>query len=117
MNVDFLQKDPTHRHAVVRLCRIVSPDFRLHFLCLGRSSSVSKISEKTDLHFPKHCYVDDLLLIIPKEKDIDLVFDQTGKSVTLKKTGLVGTSSKGGNLCFLGRVVSRQLGESSVQVS
>ena len=49
--------------------------------------------------------------------DINLVFDQIGKSVTLKKTGLVGSSSKGGNLRFLGRVIPRQLGESSVQVS
>ena len=63
------------------------------------------------------CYVDDLLLITPKEEDINLVFDQIGKSVTLKKTGLVGTSLKGGNLRFLGRVIFRQLGESSVQVS
>ena len=63
------------------------------------------------------CYVDDLLLITPKEEDINLVFDQIGKSVTLKKTGLVGASEKGGNLRFLGRVISRQLGESSVQVS
>ena len=63
------------------------------------------------------CYVDDLLLVTPKEEDINLVFDQIGKSVTLKKTGLVGASEKGGNLRFLGRVISRQLGESSVQVS
>ena len=63
------------------------------------------------------CYVDDLLLITPKEEDINLVFAQIGKSVTLKKTGLVGTSLKGGYLRFLGRVISRQLGESSVQVS
>ena len=59
------------------------------------------------------CYVDDLLPIILKEEDINLLFDQIGKSVTLKKTGLAGTSVKGGNLRFLGRVISRQLGESS----
>ena len=64
------------------------------------------------------CYVDDLLLITPKEEDINLVFDQIGKSVTLKKKRvLVGASEIGGNLRFLGRVISRQLGESSVQVS
>ena len=50
---------------------------------------------------------------------MDSLYVQAFRSVgkTVKKTGLVGTSSKGGNLRFLGRVTSRQLGESSVQVS
>ena len=63
------------------------------------------------------CYVDDLLLIAPKVEDVISVFDQIGKSVTLKKTGLVDDSSKGGSLRFLGRVISRQKGDSSVLVS
>ena len=63
------------------------------------------------------CYVDDLLLIAPKVEDVCSVFDQIGKSVTLKKTGLVHDSSKGGSLRFLGRVISRQKGDSSVLVS
>ena len=41
------------------------------------------------------------VVLTPKEEDINLVFDQIGKSVTLKKTGLVGASEKGGNLRFL----------------
>ena len=63
------------------------------------------------------CYVDDLLLIAPKVEDVISVFDQIGKSVTLKKTGLVNDSSKGGSLRFLGRAISRQKGDSSVLVS
>ena len=63
------------------------------------------------------CYVDDLLLIAPKVEDVISVLDQIGKSITLKKTDLVHDSSKGGSLRFLGRVISRQKGDSSVLVS
>ena len=46
------------------------------------------------------CYVDDLLLITPKEEDINLVFDQIGEVGDLEEnTGLVGTSVKEGVIC------------------
>ena len=63
-------------------------------------------------------YVDDLLLIAPSEKDIDLLFTEIGRRVDLKQTGLLKKSSDGGGvLTFLGRVVTRRKKERQIMVS
>ena len=63
-------------------------------------------------------YVDDLLLMTPTVEDAEKIFDAIGKHVDLKRTGLLRTSKAGGgSLRFLGRVIARQKGESSILVS
>ena len=63
-------------------------------------------------------YVDDLLLMTPTVEDAEKIFDAIGKHVDLKRTGALHTSKAGGgSLRFLGRVITRQKGESSILVS
>ena len=62
-------------------------------------------------------YVDDVLVVAPSVSDVDFVFKAIEKEVTLKRTGLIEGSAKGGQLQFLGRLITRQKGESSVLVS
>ena len=63
-------------------------------------------------------YVDDFLCIAPTEEDVDRIFGVIEKRVELKRTGLIRSSQDGGgSLRFIGRVVSRRKGESSITVS
>ena len=63
-------------------------------------------------------YVDDFLCIAMTEEDIDRVFSLIETMVELKRTGLIRSSrAGGGSLRFIGRVISRRKGESSVIVS
>ena len=63
-------------------------------------------------------YVDDFLCIAMTEEDIDRVFSLIETRVELKRTGLIRSSrAGGGSLRFIGRVISRRKGESSVTVS
>lgn len=62
-------------------------------------------------------YVDDLLVCAPSEDAVDMVFSALEKQVTLKRTGLVGDSKTGGQIRFLGRLITRRKGETSVLVS
>ena len=63
-------------------------------------------------------YVDDFLCIAPSEEDVDRIFGVIEKRVELKRTGLIRSSQDGGgSLRFIGRVVSRRKGESSITVS
>ena len=64
-------------------------------------------------------YVDDFLCIAPTEEDVDRIFGVIEKRVELKRTGCLIRSSQdgGGSLRFIGRVVSRRKGESSITVS
>ena len=55
-------------------------------------------------------YVDDIIACTEDEKDIDHIFDVIGGRVSIKRTGLIYPSSKGGQLKFLGRLVTRQKG-------
>ena len=62
-------------------------------------------------------YVDDLICVGPSVDAIDFVFDTVGKSVRLKRTGLIHDHSKGGQLRFLGRLITRRRGEKSLLIS
>ena len=63
-------------------------------------------------------YVDDFLCIAPTGEDVDRIFGVIEKRVELKRTGLIRSSQDGGgSLRFIGRVVSRRKGESSITVS
>ena len=62
-------------------------------------------------------YVDDIIACTEDEKDIDHIFDVIGGRVSIKRTGLIYPSSKGGQLKFLGRLVTRQKGDKALLVS
>ncbi|CAE7200879.1 unnamed protein product [Symbiodinium sp. CCMP2592] len=63
-------------------------------------------------------YVDDFLCIAPTKEDADHIFEVIEKKVELKRTGLINSSKDGGGtLRFIGRVISRRKGESSITVS
>ena len=62
-------------------------------------------------------YVDDIIACTEDEKDIDHIFDVIGGRVSIKRTGLIYPSSKGGQLKFLGRLVTRQKGDEALLVS
>ena len=62
-------------------------------------------------------YVDDIIACTEDEKDVDRIFDVIGKRVSIKRTGLIYPSSKGGQLKFLGRLVTRQEGDRALLVS
>ena len=62
-------------------------------------------------------YVDDIIVCTEDEKDIDHIFDIIGGRVSIKRTGLIYPSSKGGQLKFLGRLVTRQKGDKALLVS
>ena len=63
-------------------------------------------------------YVDDLLVMAAHESDVKAIFDLIGEHVTLKHTGLIRSSvDGGGQLKFLGRIITRKKGEKSVCVS
>ena len=63
-------------------------------------------------------YVDDIIACTEDEKDVDHIFDVIGKRVSIiKRTGLIYPSSKGGQLKFLGRLVTRQKGDRPLSVS
>ena len=62
-------------------------------------------------------YVDDLICVGPSVDAIDFVFDTVGKNVRLKRTGLIHDHSKGGQLRFLGRLITRRRGEKSLLIS
>ena len=62
-------------------------------------------------------YVDDIIACTEDEKDIDHIFDVIGGRVSIKRTGLIHPSSKGGQLKFLGRLVTRQKGDKALLVS
>lgn len=61
--------------------------------------------------------VDDLIVCTPKAEDVDFVFETIGKKVRLKRTGFIASDGQGGQLKFLGRVITRRKGEKSVLVS
>ena len=64
------------------------------------------------------CYVDDLLVMAKSESDVEEIFNLIGEHVQLKRTGLIRPSHDGGGqLKFLGRIVSRKRGERAVNVS
>ena len=65
----------------------------------------------------KLAYVDDIIACTEVEKDIDHIFDVIGGRVSIKRTGLIYPSSKGGQLKFLGRLVTRQKGDKALLVS
>ncbi|CAE7835037.1 unnamed protein product [Symbiodinium sp. CCMP2592] len=63
-------------------------------------------------------YVDDFLCIAPTKEDVDHIFGVIEEKVELKRTGLINSSKDGGGtLRFIGRVISRRKGESSITVS
>ena len=62
-------------------------------------------------------YVDDLICVGPSVDAIDFVFGTVGKNVRLKRTGLIHDHSKGGQLRFLGRLITRRRGEKSLLIS
>ena len=57
--------------------------------------------------------------VAPSEEDVDRVFGAIEKLVELKRTGLIRSSggNGGGSLPFVGRVISRRKGETSLVVS
>ena len=62
-------------------------------------------------------YVDDLICVGPSVDAIDFVFGTVGKSVGLKRTGLIHDHLTGGQLTFLGRLITRGRGEKSLLIS
>ena len=63
-------------------------------------------------------YVDDFLCIAPTKEDVDRIFGVIEKRVELKRTDVIRSSQDGGgSLRFIGRVISRREGESSITVS
>ncbi|CAE7483352.1 unnamed protein product, partial [Symbiodinium sp. CCMP2592] len=78
--------------------------------------------QSLEKRFPGPClllvYVDDFLCIAPTKEDADHIFEVIEKKVELKRTGLINSSKDGGGtLRFIGRVISRRKGESSITVS
>ena len=63
-------------------------------------------------------YVDDLLVMAKQEVDVTAIFDLIGEHVQLKRTGLIRPFSEGGGqLKYLGRIITRNRGERSICVS
>ncbi|CAE7748672.1 ZCCHC13 [Symbiodinium sp. CCMP2592] len=78
--------------------------------------------QSLEKRFPGPClllvYVDDFLCIAPTKEDVDHIFGVIEEKVELKRTGLINSSKDGGGtLRFIGRVISRRKGESSITVS